>query len=149
VLIGGGAALPRYPQISFIPFKRDQRALARLLASCDVLVHPGDCETFGLIVLEAMACGLPVVASNGGGVAELVDENTGILVPPNSVASLCEGIEAIFRQDRVLLGANAWRKAREHYDWNRVMPQLLNRYAGLLATRPRAELEAEGICATK
>lgn len=148
VLIGGGAALPRYPQISFIPFKRDQRALARLLASCDVLVHPGDCETFGLIALEAMACGLPVVASNGGGVAELVDSSTGILVRPDSVASLCEGIEAIYRHDLARLGENAWRKAREQHDWNLIVPQLLNRYSSLLATRQRAEMEAERICVT-
>ena len=147
VLVGGGEALPQYPQITYIPFKRDQRVLARLLASCDVMVHPGDCETFGLIVLEAMACGLPVVAT-GGAVAELVDEHTGLVVAPDSAASLAEGIDAIFRQDLALLGANARRKAQEHYDWNLIMPQLLNRYAGLLASRQRAEFDAERICAT-
>jgi alpha-1,6-mannosyltransferase len=143
LLIGGGAVLPRYPQISFMPFKRDQRALARLLASCDVLVHPGDCETFGLIVLEAMACGLPVVASNGGGVAELVDPDTGILVAPDSVAQLCEGIEAIYQLDRLRMGQNASRNAAAYYDWNLIVPQVLGRYASLLATSERAELEAE------
>jgi alpha-1,6-mannosyltransferase len=111
------------------------------------MVHPGDCETFGLIVLEAMACGLPVVAT-GGGVAELVDEHTGLVVPPDSAASLAEGIEEIFRRDLAALGANARRKAQEHYDWNLIMPQLLNRYAGLLASRQRAEFDAERICAT-
>ena len=121
--------------------------LARLLASCDLMVHPGDCETFGLIVLEAMACGLPVVAT-GGGVAELVDEQTGLLVRPDSAASLAEGIDAIFRQDLAALGANARRKAQDHYDWNLIMPQLLNRYGGLLASRQRAEFDAERVCAT-
>jgi alpha-1,6-mannosyltransferase len=147
VLVGGGAALPAFPQITTIPFRRDQRVLARLLASCDVMVHPGDCETFGLIALEAMACGLPVVAT-GGGVAELVDEHTGIVVRPDSVDSLAEGIAAIFRQDLAALGANARRKAGELYDWNLIMPQLLNRYGGLLASRQRAEFDAERICAT-
>jgi alpha-1,6-mannosyltransferase len=147
VLVGGGGPLPRYPQVSYIPFKRDQRVLARLLASCDLMVHPGDCETFGLIALEAMACGLPVVAT-GGGIAELVDEQTGLLVRPDSVASLAEGIAAIFRQDLALLGANARRKAQDHYDWNLIMPQLLNRYGGLLASGQRAEFDAERICAT-
>ncbi len=147
VLVGGGESLPRYPQITYIPFKRDQRVLARLLASCDVMVHPGDCETFGLIVLEAMACGLPVVAT-GGGVAELVDEHTGLVVRPNSVDSLAEGIEAIFCRDLAALGANARRKAQEHYDWNLIMPQLLNRYGSLLASRQRAQFDAERICAT-
>ena len=63
LLIGGGDVLPRYPQISFMPYKRDQRSLARLLASCDLRVQPGDCETFGLIVLEAMACADKLVAA--------------------------------------------------------------------------------------
>ena len=147
VLVGGGAALPHFPHITHIPFRRDQRMLARLLASCDVMVHPGDCETFGLIALEAMACGLPVVAT-GGGVAELVDEQTGLLVRPDSAASLAEGIAAIFQRDLAALGANARRKAQDQHDWNRIMPQLLNRYGELLASRQRAEFDAERICAT-
>jgi alpha-1,6-mannosyltransferase len=146
LLIGGGAELPRYPQISYMPFKRDQRSLARLLASCDVLVHPGDCETFGLIVLEAMACGLPIVAARGGATAELVDERCGVLVEPNSVESLCAGIETMYRQGLEERAQAALHKAGQHYDWNTIMPQLMRRYAGLLASRQRAELETELIC---
>ncbi|WP_426107332.1 glycosyltransferase [Massilia sp. TSP1-1-2] len=147
LLVGGGCiTLPHYPQTSFIPFKRDQRSLARLLASCDVMVHPGDCETFGLIVLEAMACGLPVVATTSGGIAELVDEHTGILVPPNSVAGLCAGIEAIYQCDLEQLSLAAAARAHDHYDWNAIMPQLMSRYAGLLASRERADLQTEGFC---
>jgi alpha-1,6-mannosyltransferase len=149
MLIGGGKELPRYPQITYLPFKRDQRQLARLLASCDVLVHPGDCETFGLIVLEAMACGLPVVATSGGGVAELVDEQTGILAEPNCADRLAEAIAAIYARDLAQLGANARRKAEDHYDWNQILPQLLQRYGGLLAAGEQAALlGAEGICVT-
>ncbi len=146
LLIGGGADMPRHAQITYVPFRRDQRMLARLLAGCDVLVHPGDCETFGLIVLEAMACGLPVVAAAGGGVAELVDDATGILVAPNSVESLCAGIDAIFRRDLARMSNAACRKACEQYDWNTIMPQLMSRYASLLATRARADLEAAQLC---
>jgi alpha-1,6-mannosyltransferase len=148
VLVGGGDELPRYPQITFIPFKRDQRQLARLLASCDALVHPGDCETFGLIVLEAMACGLPVVGTRGGGVGELVCDQTGILAEPNNVDSLAAAIDALYRSDMAQLGANARRKAEEQYDWNRILPQVMQRYSGLLAGGARAALEVERICAT-
>ncbi|XYJ09213.1 glycosyltransferase family 4 protein [Telluria sp. B2] len=148
VLIGGGAELPRYPQITYIPFKRNQRQLARLLASCDVLVHPGDCETFGLIVLEAMACGLPVVATTGGGVAELVDDKTGILAAPNSVDSLAGAIEAIYERNFSELGANARRKAAEYYDWNEILPQVMRRYQAVLGARERDEPGAERICVT-
>ena len=148
VLIGSGTELPRYPQITYVPFKRDQRQLARLLASCDMLVHPGDCETFGLIVLEAMACGLPVVGTSGGGVAELVDDDTGILARPNDVDSLAEAIDAIYARDLRQLGLNARAKAANQYDWDIVMPQLLQRYGSLLAHGERDALEVERACVT-
>jgi alpha-1,6-mannosyltransferase len=153
ILVGGGAqAAPALdlssPQITHIPFKRDQRQLARLLASCDLLVHPGDRETFGLIVLEAMACGLPVVATNGGGVAELVDRETGILAEPNSVDSLAGAIESIYQRDMARMGQAARRKAAEQYDWNEILPQVLGRYDGLLAGYQRAQFAAERICVT-
>ncbi len=146
LLVGGGNLLPRHAQLSFLPFQRDQRALAGVLASCDVLVHPGDCETFGLIVLEAMACGLPVVGTNGGGVAELVDEQTGILARPNDAASLAAAIEAIYGRDLVRMSANARRKAHEHYDWSQVFPQLMHRYGRLLASRQAAQRALERFC---
>jgi alpha-1,6-mannosyltransferase len=148
VMVGGGADLPRYPQITYLPFKRNQRHLARLLASCDVLVHPGDCETFGLIVLEAMACGLPVVATTGGGVAELVDEHTGILARPNCVDSLAAAIEAIYQRDLAAMGANARRKAAEYYDWNEILPQVMRRYQSVLGTRGLDEPGARSVCVT-
>jgi alpha-1,6-mannosyltransferase len=147
VLVGGGNELPRFPQITYVPFKRDQRQLARLLASCDVLVHPGDCETFGLIVLEAMACGLPVVGTSGGGVAELVDDETGILAKPNNVDSLAEAIEAVYARDMAQMGINARCKTQEHFDWDQVMPQILLRYDSLLAGG-RTSLGVERICVT-
>ena len=132
ILVGGGGVLPYCDRVTHIPFRRDQRQLARLLASCDVLVHPGDVETFGLIVLEAMACGLPVVGTNKGGVAELVDTETGILAEPNDVGSLAGAIEAIFQRDLVRMGEAARRKAVERYDWNEILPQVIARYDVLL-----------------
>lgn len=146
LLVGGGASLPQHAQLSFMPFQRDQRALAGVLASCDLLVHPGDCETFGLIVLEAMACGLPVVGADGGGVAELVDDQTGILARPNDADSLAGAIEAAYGRDLVRLSANARRKAAEHYDWSRVFPQLMHRYGSLLAARPGPHRALERVC---
>lgn len=148
ILVGGGLALPRHPQVTYLPFKHNQRHLARLLASCDVLVHPGDCETFGLIVLEAMACGLPVVATSGGGVAELVDPHTGILARPNCVDSLAAAIEAIYQRDLGQLGANARRKAADYYDWNEILPQVLRRYRAVLGTRGQDEPGARSVCVT-
>ena len=145
---GGGEAPPQDERITVLPFQRDQRDLACLLASCDVLVHPGDCETFGLIVLEAMACGLPVVATSGGGVAELVDERSGILAQPNCTDSLAGAIEAIYASDMAALGEHARHKAREYFDWNQIFPQIMRRYQSLLGAGQAAERVLERICVT-
>lgn len=146
LLIGGGADLKLCGNVTHLPFCRDQRVLARLLAACDVLVHPGDCETFGLIVLEAMACGLPVVAT-GGAVTELVDEGSGVLVRPDCAASLAEGIAAIYQRDLAALGRAARRRARQQYDWNRITPQLVQRYAGLLSHTTHVSFAVEPVYA--
>jgi alpha-1,6-mannosyltransferase len=140
IMIGSGAALPRSERVTYLPFQHDTRDLAKLIASCDLLVHPGDQETFGLIVLEAMACGIPVVGVAAGGIGELVESDTGILVPPGSAAALAEGISHMYEKDRVPLGDNARRKTLERYDWNAVIPQLVAHYTNLFTARRRAEL---------
>jgi len=142
IMIGSGDPLPASPQVSRFPFQHDPCALAMLLASCDLMVHPGDRETFGLAVLEAMACGIPVLGTSAGGVAELVEENTGLLVPPGNATLLAEGIDALYQRDIAQLGANARRTVLQKYDWNVIFPQLLGHYAALLTPRQQAELEA-------
>lgn len=135
LMVGPGEAafdVPKGARISRLPFQRDQRALARLLASCDLLVHPGDCETFGLIVLEAMGCGLPVVAAGAGGLAELVDDETGVLARPNSPDSLAEAIRHAAARDLAALGANARRKVESSFAWETVFDGLLIHYCRLL-----------------
>jgi len=150
ILIGGGGEqLPPSPHFTCLPFQAGSARLARLIASCDLLVHAGDSETFGLVVLEAMACGLPVLGVAAGGVRELVDADTGLLVPPDNVALLAAGIDALFQRDLPALGVNARRKMVERYDWDIIVPQLMTRYAGLLASHQRAELEAGAAYATE
>jgi alpha-1,6-mannosyltransferase len=84
-----------------------------------------------MVVLEAMACGIPVLGTASGGVAELVDDEVGMLVAPNDADALAEGIAAIYRRDLRALGKSARRRMVAHYDWNVVMPQLVRHYAAL------------------
>ena len=86
-----------------------------------------------------MACGLPVVATNKGGVAELVDAETGILAEPNDVASLAGAIEAIYQRDLARMGQAARRRAVERYDWNEILPQVVGRYEALVGGHPYVE----------
>ncbi len=143
LLVGGSADVCTTGRIVRLPYQRDPAALAALMASCDMLVHPGDQETFGLVVLEAMACALPVLGVDAGGVRELVDRATGLLVQPGSAAAIAEGIVAIYDQDRAGMGLRARQKVVQNYDWHIIFPQLLAQYARLFATRQQPGLEAD------
>lgn len=134
LLVGDGCKLPRSLHVTHIPFQHDANALASLIASCDALIHTGAQETFGLIVLEAMSCGIPVVGMKAGGVAELIDDNTGITVRPNSVQALVEGINNLYECDLARLGINARRKVQQKYDWKQIMPQFMEQYGSLFST---------------
>jgi alpha-1,6-mannosyltransferase len=132
LLVGSGGIVPAAQRVICLPFQQDTASLARLIASADVLVHPGDQETFGLVVLEAMASGIPVVGADAGGLSELIEDDAGIRVQPGSSMALAEGIAVIYRQDLAALGAVARRKVLGGYGWERVIPQLMEQYGTVL-----------------
>ena len=68
------------------------QAIADELASGDFLVLPSNYETQGIVILEAFACGIPVIATNVGGIPEIVNSSNGILVSPNAPEELAEAI---------------------------------------------------------
>ncbi|TFW09314.1 glycosyltransferase family 1 protein [Oxalobacteraceae bacterium OM1] len=139
VLVGSGGVVPHCERVICVPFQ-PTATLARLIASCDVLVHPGDQETFGLVVLEAMASGRPVVGTHAGGIGELIDDATGVRVEPRSAEALAAGIEAIFERDLDAMGRAARAKVLAQFGWDRIIPQLMHQYAGVLGTQQQFEL---------
>jgi glycosyltransferase involved in cell wall biosynthesis len=100
------------------------RALVRIYRSASVFVHPALWnEPFGMILAEAMACGLPVVASRSGGIPEVVqDGRTGLLVDPGDVDGLAAAIDRIFdnRELAARMGVAARARAEELFDWEHV-----------------------------
>jgi alpha-1,6-mannosyltransferase len=128
ITIGSGSHPARGDNVIHLPYQPEAGALARLLASCDALLHPGDQETFGLVALEAMACGLPVIGTDNGGVSELIDTHVGLKVPPLRPDLLCTAIRRLFDLDRAALSRNARERAVARYDWDAVMPALLGHY---------------------
>jgi alpha-1,6-mannosyltransferase len=149
LLVGCGGRLPPAPHVTCLSFRRNTVELAELIASCDALVHAGDQETFGLVVLEAMACGLPVIGVDAGGVSELVDQETGILVERNNAAAFAEGIQHVYERGIGILGANARRKAVHTYDWNCIIPQLMHQYTSLFASPWHVDFGIGGACVSE
>ncbi len=131
LLVGSGMSLPQQANVTVYPYQRSGEELARLVASADALVHAGDQETFGLVVLEAMACGVPVIAANAGALAELVTSDTGVLVQPRDSGALVAAIEAFYERDVAELGRQARKMVETAYSWDTVMRSLTTRYAQL------------------
>jgi alpha-1,6-mannosyltransferase len=131
LLVGAGDAAPPSGRVIAEPYQSDPVRLARVLASCDAFVHANDAEPFGLVVLEAMACGLPVVGVNSGGVAESVDDSVGQLAARSDAAALSEAIAALFERDPARIGRAARLRVEARHGWNRVFEQLTALYARL------------------
>jgi len=132
LMIGGDREARPSSNITLLPYRRDSHELAQWLASADALVHAGTKETFGLVVLEAMACGRPVVAARAGAFPELVDESVGILAEPNSGASMAEAIAALYERDIEAIGATARARVLRRFTWNRAFQAQSAAYASLV-----------------
>jgi len=129
LLVGGGEQKQLARNITVLPYRRNAIELATWIASCDALVHAGDRETFGLIVLEAMACGRPVVATRAGAIPEHVDESVGMLAAPNDAADMAAAIAALFERDIEALGAAARLRVLRRYTWSQALRIELAHYA--------------------
>jgi alpha-1,6-mannosyltransferase len=136
LLVGAGAAATAAAhavsdRVVMLPYQNDAVRLARLLASCDAFVHANPTEALGLIVLEAMACGLPVVGVAGGGVSETVDEEVGRLAQGPDAGSLARAVSELFEEDQAPLRARARERVLRDYGWDRTFEALSALYARL------------------
>ncbi|OLB15188.1 MAG: hypothetical protein AUH07_03240 [Gemmatimonadetes bacterium 13_2_20CM_70_9] len=102
----------------------------RAYASADVFVLPSLFEPFGIVLLEAMAAGLPVVASRVGGIVDVVEDGkTGLLVPPRNPQAIADAIERLLSNPtlRQRMGAEARMRAPA-YSWEELVPRILEVY---------------------
>ena len=114
--------------------KRDQDKLPYYYSAAEVLVMPSHYESFGMVALEAMACGTPVIASEVGGLAYLVrDGETGFTIPAEEPDALCEKLTWLLNDSE--LHQKMSRQAAEYaqdYAWEKIAKQIVNVYEGLL-----------------
>lgn len=113
--------------------------LARAVASMDVLFFPSVTETFGNVTLEAMACGLPVVAAAATGSESLVDDhNSGRLIRPGAIRQYADALQAYVTDADLRRRHGAAGEARSHdYSWDRINQAVADTYLRLIRQKAR------------
>jgi glycosyltransferase involved in cell wall biosynthesis len=107
--------------------------LAEVYASSDILAIPSRYETFGMSALEAIACGLPVVAIGASGTAGFVDPDIGMLSAPGDPGSLAEKIVLVSKWPKAKTRDVSRKFAAKSYSWNSVFDRYFEIYRSLVA----------------
>lgn len=114
-----------------------QEMLPYYYSAADVVVVPSHYESFGLVALEAMACGTPVIASNVGGLTYTMrDGETGFLVPPKTPEVLADKLELVLEKDalRERMGRNDVARA-QRFEWPTITDEVTTLYREVAAAR--------------
>ena len=135
-------------EIRFVPYQSEPAKVARYFQAADLYVHAAHADTFPTTVLEALACGVPVVATAVGGIPEQVKplepglggEATGMLTPPGDAESLAAATVTLLADDglRRRLSVNAAADARRRFDHDRQASDYLAWYGECLEAHRRA-----------
>jgi len=107
--------------------------LARQYSRAEIAVVPSLYEGFGLPASEAMACGVPVIASSGGALPEVVG-NAGILVPPGEPEPLAEAIKRLLKDKQLQreLGEAGRKRVQQEFNWEQAANKTVKVYQELL-----------------
>lgn len=119
-----------------------QADCAARLQQCDALVLPSLMECGGAVVLEAMAAGIPVIATDWGGPADYIDASCGFLVAPTSRQAFIDNLAlaltqmARFPDDRAAMGSAARARVVQHFDWEVKIDRVVALYRSVISSAP-------------
>ncbi|MCY1191657.1 GDP-mannose-dependent alpha-(1-6)-phosphatidylinositol dimannoside mannosyltransferase [Pseudomonas hunanensis] len=142
LLVGSNMPASVPSNVSVIDHFCPSAEVARLIASADLLVHAGDQETFGLVILEAMASATPVVAVRAGAFPEIINEQSGRLCTPNDGRAMACAVREAFEAGTRELGLQARHHVEQHYSWDNVVAGLLQHYQAVLGHQPQVRAHA-------
>jgi glycosyltransferase involved in cell wall biosynthesis len=117
--------------MQFLGFQT-QNELAQLMRESTMLVSASRRETFGCVLVEAMGCGLPVVATSCGGPEDIVTDAVGILVEPENPTALADGIRTILRNRSSYTAGDIHAFASPRFSWDIAADQYISLYKRIL-----------------
>jgi glycosyltransferase involved in cell wall biosynthesis len=123
--------------IQCVPYQNDPGVVARYYQAADVYIHAARADNFPNTVLEALACGTPVVATAIGGIPEQIDDGeTGFLVSPESPEDMAAAIQQLLQDDTLhyQMSIRAAETARQRFDANRMVEDYLEWYQEILSS---------------
>ena len=126
--------------IRYVAPVSDRQTVATYYQAADIYIHASHVDTFPTSILEAMACGLPVVATAVGGISEQIDHGvTGVLVPAGASVAMAQAIESLFNnpQFRTDMGKAAAIKAQKEFSLALQTQRYLDWYQEILASKAR------------
>lgn len=120
-----------------------RRDVTELIEQSDILVLPSVYDIFPTVILEAMSGGLPVIATDVGGIPEMVRPETGIIVPPQNAEALKNAILAMYELDYKSMGQQAKKLFYEEFTQEQYVNQTVAVYESLFATQKLVLVEYE------
>ena len=119
VIVGDGPLFKKLKKkvedenIRDVIFTGSRDDVENIIPSCDVLILPSFSESFGLVLIEALACGKPVIGSDVGGITEIITDDVGLLVNPTKVSSIAGAVDKLIDDEelRLILSMNARNRA--------------------------------------
>lgn len=123
--------------LTWFSYCRDSERLASLYRAADLFVHPGVQETFGLVTLEAQACGTPVIGTRGSYMDRIIHFPQTHWADANTPEALATAISEMSRADLVTWGRQAADEVAARYSWDAVFGRLFDLYREIIADYQR------------
>jgi glycosyltransferase involved in cell wall biosynthesis len=123
---------------------RPKSTVAELMRGADVFVLPSKFETQGVVLLEAMASGLPIVSTTAGAIPEVVSQRDGVLVAPGDAGALADAIDRVLSGEPPFDRRDIVERARARYSVEAVGARLAGIYDEVLAARGKAAVKPRG-----
>jgi glycosyltransferase involved in cell wall biosynthesis len=122
--------------------RQSREDAVRLMRQADIYCLASHGEPYGMTVVEAMSCGLPVVVTDAGGARHLIDNAGGLRVPVKSPSSLAQAISTLLENPalRREMGLNNRRRVLKDFSWDRVIDRLEEIYRCTLESEPESRL---------